>query len=50
MINDFVDWDWLLAQEPIEKMNYTRQVRFEKSITVKMNGHKNKGVILKPEL
>ncbi len=48
--NDFVDWDWLLAQEPIEKMNYTRQVRFEKSITVKMNGHKNKGVILKPEL
>ncbi len=48
--NDFVDWDWLLTQEPIEKMNYTRQVRFEKSITVKMNGHKNKGVILKPEL
>ena len=48
--SDFVDWDWLLSLEPIEKMNFTRHVRFKKAITIKMNGHKNKGVIIKPDL
>ena len=47
--SDFVDWDWLLAQEPVNKMNYTRLVRFKNPVTIKMNGHKNKGVIIKPD-
>ncbi len=44
----FIDWEWLLAQKPKEELIYTRHIRFEDSITVKINGHKNKGVILKP--
>jgi len=44
----FIDWDWLLAQNPKEELIYTRHIQFEDSITVKINGYKNKGVILKP--
>jgi hypothetical protein len=45
----FVDWDWLLQQEPIEVKEYTRHIRFNKPIVIKMNGHQNRGIILKPE-
>lgn len=44
----FIDWEWLQAQPAIEEMEYTRHLRFEKPLTAKINGHKNKGVILKP--
>lgn len=44
----FIDWDWLLAQEPVEQLQYTAHLRFDEPITVKINGHKNKGIILKP--
>ncbi len=47
--NSFVDWDWLLNQTPVEQLEYTRQIQFEKPIIVKMNGHQSKGIILKPE-
>lgn len=45
----FVDWEWLLAQPFIEEKQYTRLLRFNKPIIIKMNGHDNKGIILKPE-
>ncbi len=45
----FINWDWLLEQDPAEKKQFTRLLRFEKPLTVKMNRHKNKGIILKPE-
>jgi hypothetical protein len=44
----FLDWDWLLKQTPVETKQYTRHVRFENPIIIKMNGHSNKGVIYKP--
>ena len=44
----FIDWDWLSDLKPIEELNYTKHIHFEQSITVKINGRKNKGVILKP--
>jgi hypothetical protein len=44
----FIDWDWLLSQPPLEQRTFVRHLRFEKSITAKINGHRNKGVILKP--
>jgi CheY-like chemotaxis protein len=44
----FIDWDWFLNQEAIEIKNYTRHIRFDTPIQIKMNGHKNKGIILKP--
>jgi len=46
----FVDWDWLLEQKPLEIKEFTRLIRFEKPIVVKMNGHQNKGIIMKPEV
>ena len=48
--NGFVAWDWLLKQTPLEVKNYTRLVRFKSPIVIKMNGHHNKGIILKPEV
>lgn len=44
-----IDWEWLLAQEPLEKLRYTRLIRFDGPLTIKINGHQGKGVILKPE-
>ncbi len=48
--SSFVDWDWLLNQEPNEVLNFTRHIRFKEPIIIKMNGHQNKGIILKPEI
>jgi CheY-like chemotaxis protein len=45
----FIDWDWLLSRKPYDKMEYTRLLRFENPIIVKMNGQQRKGIILKPE-
>lgn len=45
----FVDWRWLKEQPVFEALEYTRHLQFEKPIVVKMNGHKQKGIILKPE-
>ena len=46
--NGFVDWDWLLSQNFIESKAFTKHIRFDKPLIVKMNGHENKGIILKP--
>jgi len=43
-----LDWDWLLSVTPVEEMEFTRHLRFETAITVKMNGHQSMGIILKP--
>lgn len=48
--NGFVDWDWLMKQEPLMTKSFTKLIRFDKPITIKMNGHQNKGIILKPEV
>lgn len=44
----FVDWDWLLSQSPVESKEFTKLLRFDKPIQIKMNGHQTKGVIFKP--
>jgi CheY-like chemotaxis protein len=49
MKQGFVDWDWLLAQPAVEEKEYTRHLCFENPVLVKINGHQNRGVILKPE-
>jgi hypothetical protein len=46
--NGFVDWDWLLAQQAVESKTYTKHIRFNKPLVIKMNGHENKGIIIKP--
>jgi len=44
----FVNWDWLLSKKPFDRKNFTRHLRLKNPILLKMNGHRNKGVILKP--
>ena len=46
---EWVDWDWLLSQPPFEERSCTRLIRFRKPLTIRVNGHQGKGVILKPE-
>ncbi len=43
-----LDWKWLLNQPAEEKKNYTRLLHFEDPIIIKMNGKKNKGIVIKP--
>jgi hypothetical protein len=47
--DSFVDWNWLAAQTACERTGYVRHIRLDSPIVIKMNGHTNKGVILKPE-
>lgn len=44
----FIDWDWLNEQQAVQEMNFTRHLRFDQPISVRINGHENRGVILKP--
>ena len=44
----FIDWDWLSQQQAVEELEFTRHLRFTEPMTVKINGHKNIGVIVKP--
>ncbi|MGE5409312.1 MAG: hypothetical protein ACM3MI_00005, partial [Clostridiales bacterium] len=44
----FIDWNWLSCQKIASEAAYTKHLRFDRPITVKLNGHQNKGVILKP--
>lgn len=43
------DLNFLNAKPAVYESDYIRHVRFEKPLTVKVDGRKNKGVILKPE-
>ncbi len=45
----FLDWNWLLGQSPLQKKQYTKLFRFNNPLVIKINGHQNKGIILKPE-
>jgi hypothetical protein len=46
---DFVDWPWLQGQKPFKKREYTRHLRFESPLTIKMNGQSGQGMIIKPQ-
>jgi len=46
----FVDWAWLQNQPFLEEKKFTRLLRFEAPAVVKMSGHQNMGIILKPEV
>jgi hypothetical protein len=45
----YINWDWIMKQKPCELKNYTRHLQFQDPIIVKMNGHQNQGIILKPQ-
>lgn len=43
-----IDWKWLLRQDTVEQKKFTKHILLEKPMTIKINGHRNKGVIVKP--
>jgi CheY-like chemotaxis protein len=45
---EFIDWKWLLEQPPHKKRSHSRHLRFENPVTIKMNGRKGRGIIIKP--
>jgi hypothetical protein len=45
----FINWEWLSRQEAREELPYVRHLQFDSPVVVKINGHLNKGVILKPQ-
>ncbi len=47
--DDFVDWDWLMSQKPKSTRGLISHLHFESPLTIKMDGHNNNGVIIKPE-
>jgi CheY-like chemotaxis protein len=46
----YIDWDWLLGLDYMEKKKFTRHIRFNNPVIIKMNGHENRGIIIKPEI
>jgi hypothetical protein len=46
----FIDWDWLSSQNVVEEFEFTKHIKFSKPAAVKINGHKNIGIILKPSV
>jgi len=44
-----LDWQWLKEQPAVEETEFVRHLHFEKPLLVRMNGHRNQGVILKPQ-
>jgi CheY-like chemotaxis protein len=44
-----LDWEWLLERTPTEVKEFTRHIRFDNPLLIRIDGHKSKGIILKPE-
>ncbi len=44
-----LDWEWLRSQTPLHETASTRHLRFERPLTITMNGKTNRGIIVKPE-
>lgn len=44
----FIDWDWLYDQSVVEEFEFAKHIQFVKPVSIKINGQKNIGVILKP--
>jgi hypothetical protein len=48
--HSFIDWDWLLSQKVNDQKKFTRHVKLNYPITIKIDGLKGKGIIIKPSL
>ncbi|MFQ5512261.1 MAG: PEP/pyruvate-binding domain-containing protein [Candidatus Krumholzibacteriia bacterium] len=46
---EFLDWKWLKRQRATAENDFTRHLRFDRPLTIKMNGRSHEGVILKPQ-
>lgn len=44
----FIDWDYLDKQKVVEQKEFTKHIQLENPLVIKINGHKSKGIIVKP--
>jgi len=44
----FINWEWLAQQKAVEETECIRHLQFDDPVDVRINGHKNKGIITKP--
>ena len=44
-----VDWDWLAGQQVVDEKRYTRHVRLQGGLRVKVDGRSGRGIIYRPE-
>lgn len=44
----FIDWNWLLQQKTLESKKFTKHIRLDEPICLKINGQLGKGLIYKP--
>lgn len=47
--SNWVDWAWLLKQPVVHERTYTRHLRFDAPLVIKMDGRSNHGIVLKPK-
>ncbi len=47
--DEFVDWEWLAKQKAVEEFEFTKHIRFDKPLMIKISGSENRGVIYKPK-
>jgi hypothetical protein len=45
---DFLDWSWIAQQPSLKERVFTRHLKFEKPLQVKIDGHSGQGIIAKP--
>jgi CheY-like chemotaxis protein len=45
----FLDWQWLRSMPSSEEKKFVHHIRLDKPVLAKVDGHRNKGIILKPE-
>jgi hypothetical protein len=44
-----IDWQWLGRRRKVVEGTYIRHIQLRRPLTVRMNGHSHRGVILKPK-
>lgn len=44
----FIDWEWLAQQPAVRTESGVRHLRFDRAISVVMDGHRNRAIIVKP--
>jgi CheY-like chemotaxis protein len=44
-----LDWNWLKEQKAKQCLNFTKHIRLQKPLTIKLDGRNGRAIILKPE-
>jgi hypothetical protein len=44
-----LNWEWLMAQPAFHQFGYTKHIRFDAPLQIKLNSQQGKAVVLKPE-